>query len=381
MPAGTRGGLGRRRGAVTLGTALGPGLALLPQPVRILRSQVWGDGPAAPDGRLRPDGAGGREHAGPGPGRADSEPAPADHRHSPRGDRQRHRRVAGSEVLRLGGGGPASGRPPGAARLHIPAARAPQPRAQARRDALQVPAIYLTKKNIRNEGALVDHEKEHYDQLHKKINHMWDLVVMQAQEQLRAAKQRRKGDRLVTARQEHTYWLVNRPPPGAPNVLEQGPERSSYTASRVQMSSDFYKQEIEFSRKALGRTRVKSSICLEGYLKFSNQHSPHDHIMSGCLPSNPWITDDDTYWVMNAPMVAVPTKLRVERWGFSFRELLDDPVGRAHFMDFLQKEFSGEKPPSPVLGSWHLAGSLGLAQDLSCQPVKMPSWLLLRVGR
>ncbi|XP_012924305.1 regulator of G-protein signaling 11 isoform X2 [Heterocephalus glaber] len=202
--------------------------------------------------------------------------------------------------------------------------------------------IYLTKKNIRNEGALVDHEKEHYDQLHKKINHMWDLVVMQAQEQLRAAKQRRKGDRLVTARQEHTYWLVNRPPPGAPNVLEQGPERSSYTASRVQMSSDFYKQEIEFSRKALGRTRVKSSICLEGYLKFSNQHSPHDHIMSGCLPSNPWITDDDTYWVMNAPMVAVPTKLRVERWGFSFRELLDDPVGRAHFMDFLQKEFSVE---------------------------------------
>ncbi|XP_005391720.1 PREDICTED: regulator of G-protein signaling 11 isoform X2 [Chinchilla lanigera] len=203
-------------------------------------------------------------------------------------------------------------------------------------------AIYLTKKNIRKQGALVEHEKEHYDQLHKKINHMWDLVVMQAREQLRAAKQRRKGDRLVIACQEQTYWLVNRPPPGAPNVLEQGPERGSCTASRVQMSSDFYKREIEFSRKALGRTRVKSSICLEAYLKFSSQHSLHDPIMSGCLPSNPWITDDDTYWAMNAPMVAVPTKLRVERWAFSFRELLDDPVGRAHFMDFLQKEFSAE---------------------------------------
>nr|KAF6490818.1 regulator of G protein signaling 11 [Molossus molossus] len=64
--------------------------------------------------------------------------------------------------------------------------------------------------------------------------------------------------------------------------------------------------------------------------------------MSGCLPSNPWITDDDTYWAMNAPSVAAPTKLRVERWGFSFRELLEDPVGRAHFMDFLRKEFSAE---------------------------------------
>ncbi|ERE68662.1 regulator of G-protein signaling 11 [Cricetulus griseus] len=78
------------------------------------------------------------------------------------------------------------------------------------------------------------------------------------------------------------------------------------------------------------------------YLKFSSQHGPHDPIMSGCLPSNPWITDDVTYWTMNAPMVTAPTKLRVERWSFSFRELLDDPMGRGHFMDFLQKEFSAE---------------------------------------
>uniref|UniRef100_A0ABI7WIX3 DEP domain-containing protein n=1 Tax=Felis catus TaxID=9685 RepID=A0ABI7WIX3_FELCA len=54
--------------------------------------------------------------------------------------------------------------------------------------------------------------QEHYGQLHRKINHAWDLVVTQAREQLRAAKQRRKGDRLVMACQEQTYWLVNRPP-------------------------------------------------------------------------------------------------------------------------------------------------------------------------
>ncbi|XP_074179278.1 regulator of G-protein signaling 11 isoform X3 [Rhinolophus sinicus] len=100
--------------------------------------------------------------------------------------------------------------------------------------------------------------------------------------------------------------------------------------------------QIECCRRAMGRTRVKSSVSLEAYLKFSNQHRPHDPIMSGCLPSNPWITDDDTYWVMNAPRVAEPTQLRVERWAFSFQELLEDPVGRAHFMDFLRKEFSAE---------------------------------------
>ncbi|XP_045849625.1 regulator of G-protein signaling 11 isoform X6 [Meles meles] len=205
-------------------------------------------------------------------------------------------------------------------------------------------AIYLTKKNIRKQGALVGHEKDHYDQLHRKVNHMWDLVVMQAREQLRAAKQRRKGDRLVIACQEQTYWLVNRPPPGVPSVLEQGPERSSCTAGRVRMTenTEFYRQEMERCRKALTRARVKSSVCLEAYLKFSSQREQHDPMMSGCLPSNPWVTDDDTYWTINAPSVAVPTKLRVERWAFSFQELLEDPVGRAHFMDFLGTEFSAE---------------------------------------
>ncbi|XP_062035812.1 regulator of G-protein signaling 11 isoform X2 [Lepus europaeus] len=205
-------------------------------------------------------------------------------------------------------------------------------------------AIYLAKRSIQRQGALVDHEKEHYDQLQWKISHAWDLVVTQAREQLRAMKQRRRGDRLVIACQEQVYWLVNRPPPGVPNVMEQGPERGSCAASQLQMykSLDFYKWEIEYARKALGRNRLKSSVCLEAYLKFSSQRGPHDPILSGCLPSNPWVTDDDTYWTVNAPTVATPTRLRVERWGFSFHELLEDPLGRAHFMDFLEKEFSAE---------------------------------------
>ncbi|XP_075920759.1 uncharacterized protein LOC142923495 isoform X2 [Petromyzon marinus] len=40
--------------------------------------------------------------------------------------------------------------------------------------------------------------------------------------------------------------------------------------------------------------------------------------------------------------VEVPTRLRVERWAFSFRELLRDPRGRREFQAFLKKEFSGE---------------------------------------
>uniref|UniRef100_A0A6I8QAS5 Regulator of G-protein signaling 9 n=1 Tax=Xenopus tropicalis TaxID=8364 RepID=A0A6I8QAS5_XENTR len=206
-------------------------------------------------------------------------------------------------------------------------------------------AIYLAKKNIRKQGELVEYEKDNYNQLHKRINHTWDFVVMQAREQLRAAKQRRKGDRIVIECQEQAYWLVSKPSPGCLNVMEHGPERGNACGGTMQLGKniDFYKREMDYLKKAMGRTRVKSSICLEGFLKFSEQYLPHDPIMSGCLPSNPWITDDVTYWTINAPMVAMPSKLRVDRWTFNFMELLNDPRGRKEFLQFLEKEFSGKE--------------------------------------
>uniref|UniRef100_A0A8C5QGB4 Regulator of G protein signaling 11 n=1 Tax=Leptobrachium leishanense TaxID=445787 RepID=A0A8C5QGB4_9ANUR len=205
-------------------------------------------------------------------------------------------------------------------------------------------AIYLAKKNIRKQGDLVEHEKDNYNQLHKRINHTWDFVVMQAREQLRAAKQRRKGDRIVIECQEQAYWLVSKPSPGCLNVMERGPERGNCYTGQMTLgkNADYYKRELEYLKKAMARTRVKSSICLEGFLKFSDQYLPHDPVMSGCLPSNPWITDDIMYWTTNAHMAPVPTKLRVDRWTFNFMELLNDPRGRREFLQFLEKEFSAE---------------------------------------
>ncbi|XP_051983389.1 regulator of G-protein signaling 11-like isoform X1 [Xyrauchen texanus] len=202
-------------------------------------------------------------------------------------------------------------------------------------------AIYLAKKNIRKQGELIDYEKGCYNALHKRINHTWDFVVMQAREQLRASKQRRKADRIVLECQEQAYWLVNRPPPGALDILDHGPERRTMN-TRVQLNAEFYKKEIEHNRLGLGRNRVKSSICLESFVKYCEQYQPHDPIMQGCLPSNPWITDDVLFWNMNTNTVAVPTKLRVERWSFSFMELLNDQLGRKELLIYLEKEFSAE---------------------------------------
>ncbi|XP_072916668.1 regulator of G-protein signaling 11 [Hemitrygon akajei] len=203
-------------------------------------------------------------------------------------------------------------------------------------------AIFLAKKNIKKQGDLADYEKDNYNRLHTRINHTWDFVVMQAREQLRAAKQRKKSDRIVLDCQEQAYWLVNRPPPGALNIMESGPRRNTIQARIKLKNSAYYKKEIEYYTNALTRSRVKSSISLEGFVRHCEQYLLHDPIMSGCLPGNPWITSGTIYWTMNADLVADPTRLRVERWAFSFQELLKDPLGRQEFRRFLEVEISAE---------------------------------------
>lgn len=49
---------------------------------------------------------------------------------------------------------------------------------------VHAPPLSLTWKGL-SHWRPEHHPQEHYDQLHRKINHTWDLVVMQAREQLR----------------------------------------------------------------------------------------------------------------------------------------------------------------------------------------------------
>ncbi|TNN81465.1 Regulator of G-protein signaling 11 [Liparis tanakae] len=82
-----------------------------------------------------------------------------------------------------------------------------------------------------------------------------------------------------------------------------------------------YRFQNETCRRALGRNRVKSSICLEG---------------------NVASADVFVWLVFFMSSVPTPTRLRVERWSFSFIELLKDIMGKREFMTYLEKEFSAE---------------------------------------
>uniref|UniRef100_A0A8B9SIP4 Regulator of G-protein signaling 9 n=1 Tax=Anas platyrhynchos TaxID=8839 RepID=A0A8B9SIP4_ANAPL len=185
-------------------------------------------------------------------------------------------------------------------------------------------AIYLAKKNIKRKGILEEYEKEHYNMLNKKINYKWDFVIMQAKEQYKAGKERKKADRYALDCQERAYWLVNRTP------VSRGWRCVAFISA------------IMYYQQAIMKSRVKSSVSLGGLVKYSEQFLSNDPILSGCLPSNPWVTDDPEFWDLNAKLVEVPTRMRVERWAFNFSELIRDPKGRQNFQLFLKKEFSGE---------------------------------------
>ncbi|XP_065503764.1 regulator of G-protein signaling 9 [Caloenas nicobarica] len=206
-------------------------------------------------------------------------------------------------------------------------------------------AIYLAKKNIKRKGILEEYEKEYYNMLNQKINYKWDFVIMQAKEQYKAGKERKKADRYALDCQERAYWLVNRTPPGMLDVLEYGLDRvTDPNENKVNQKKtiDVYRREIMYYQQAIMKSRVKSSVSLGGLVKYSEQFLSNDPILSGCLPSNPWVTDDPEFWDLNAKLVEVPTRMRVERWAFNFSELIRDPKGRQNFQLFLKKEFSGE---------------------------------------
>ncbi|NXS96458.1 RGS9 protein, partial [Jacana jacana] len=203
-------------------------------------------------------------------------------------------------------------------------------------------AIYLAKKNIKRKGILEEYEKEHYNMLNQKINYKWDFVIMQAKEQYKAGKERKKADRYALDCQERAYWLVNRTPPGMLDVLEYGIDRVTDPNENKKKTMDVYRREIMYYQQAIMKSRVKSSVSLGGLVKYSEQFLSNDPVLSGCLPSNPWVTDDPEFWDLNAKLVEIPTRMRVERWAFNFSELIRDPKGRQNFQLFLKKEFSGE---------------------------------------
>ncbi|CAL4089984.1 unnamed protein product, partial [Meganyctiphanes norvegica] len=207
-------------------------------------------------------------------------------------------------------------------------------------------AIYLTKRLSRNKQkhGLEDYEMEAYNKLKKALHHKWDFITMQAEEQVKLAKERKKGDKIVTDSQERAYWRVYRPPPGFTNCLEVAPvPDKTNMANRVRKKTIAeIKDENVLLTSAVIRTRQKVSQAIEGLITICETYFEYDPMLVPTQPSNPWVSDDISLWILNESYVEVPTEKRVRRWGLSMEELISDVTGNSEFATYLRKEYSHE---------------------------------------
>ncbi|XP_043676695.1 uncharacterized protein LOC122633165 isoform X2 [Vespula pensylvanica] len=210
-------------------------------------------------------------------------------------------------------------------------------------------AIYLAKRTLRNKQrhALEDYEIEALNSLRKNLQNKWDIIQLQAEEQVRLAKDRKKGDKIVSDSQERAFWRVYRPPPGCLSSLEVVPGPTRFRPGfprpppRKRTVAEL-QREVDFLRNCLTRTRIKVSAAIENLKSYFETYVEYDPMFVHPQPSNPWITDDSTFWQLNSPVVEIPTEKRVKRWALSMEELMSDPTGLLEFTNYLRKEYSHE---------------------------------------
>lgn len=210
-------------------------------------------------------------------------------------------------------------------------------------------AIYLYKRAQRNkkihglEPGLPDYEMEALNNLKKILSSKWDFVGMQAEEQLKVAKDRKKGDKIINDSQEKAYWRVYRPPPGYNTLVENSPVPTREQRVKARRNNpDLLKKEIDYLKIYLAQSRVKTSQVAEGLIEYTETFIDWDPLLVGVSPSNPWMSDDPTYWELNKAIPDYPTEKRVRRWAISLEDIIVDPLGVQELLAYMKKEYSHE---------------------------------------
>ncbi|XP_051908508.1 regulator of G-protein signaling 6 isoform X1 [Hippocampus zosterae] len=231
-------------------------------------------------------------------------------------------------------------------------------------------AIYLCKRTMQNKTRLelADYEAENLARLQRAFARKWEFIYMQAEAQVKIDRKKEKTERKILDSQERAFWDVHRPVPGCVNTTEmdirkcrrmKNPHRvkkSVYglaeegTQSRSPIHTPSHhsrkgtkedvEKEILFLNAQLDRHRLKMSKVAESLISYTEQYLEYDPLVTLQEPSNPWTSEDQSYWDLEASKE--PGQQRVKKWGFSLEEALKDPAGRDLFLKFLESEFSSE---------------------------------------
>ncbi|KAL8619208.1 hypothetical protein ACOMHN_049990 [Nucella lapillus] len=221
-------------------------------------------------------------------------------------------------------------------------------------------AIHLTKRTLRNKQkhGLEDHEQLALTKLQKMLCDKKEFIDCQAKDQVRIAKERKRLDKAVIDSQERAFWRIHRPAPGQVKCLEEGPKHNFQPSQVVarRARKDILAKKVHVLRKSITMHRVKTSQAIDMYVLRAENYLDNDPFFHPVHPSNPWISDDVSFWDLCNDHADTPTERRVRTWGLSFRDLLSDHLGLAEFESFLKKEYSQEN-----LRFWHACEQLKFA--------------------
>ncbi|KAB0344523.1 hypothetical protein FD755_011540 [Muntiacus reevesi] len=201
-------------------------------------------------------------------------------------------------------------------------------------------AVYLCKRTMQNKARLelADYEAESLARLQRAFARKWEFIFMQAEAQPGCVNTTevdiKKSSRMRNPHKtrKSVYGLQN-------DIRSHSPTHTP-TPETKPPTEDELQQQIKYWQIQLDRHRLKMSKVADSLLSYTEQYLEYDPFLVPPDPSNPWLSDDTTFWELEASKE--PSQQRVKRWGFGMDEALKDPVGREQFLKFLESEFSSE---------------------------------------
>uniref|UniRef100_A0A1I8GYV1 RGS domain-containing protein n=1 Tax=Macrostomum lignano TaxID=282301 RepID=A0A1I8GYV1_9PLAT len=243
-------------------------------------------------------------------------------------------------------------------------------------------AIYLTKRMIRSKqkSGFEEYEKTALTRLQKLLADRWQFIALQAEEELKLARERKKNDRMVLEMQERAYWRVHRPPPGYMNPVDHPLQRHFNDVQMQRRMARGREQQQQQHDQHMQKRREKQLQQQEAALQSTGAHCTSNNIATAIHKSmdiiaavaaaaaassaaaatgtsgsedqtgtpavqagSPWLQDDQAaFHSCQGTGESGLTPRQVKLWGTSFDFLLRDPAGREYFRHFLTREFSSE---------------------------------------
>uniref|UniRef100_A0A8C5A0A3 Regulator of G protein signaling 6 n=1 Tax=Gadus morhua TaxID=8049 RepID=A0A8C5A0A3_GADMO len=221
-------------------------------------------------------------------------------------------------------------------------------------------AIYLCKRTMQNKTRLelADYEAENLARLQRAFARKWEFIFMQAEAQVKIDRKKDKSERKILDSQERAFWDVHRPVPGCVNTTEmdirkcrrmknphrvkksvyglaeeptqvQSPVHGPVHNARKGTKEDLEK-EIGFLRHQLDRHCMKMSKVAESLISYTEQYMEYDPFLTSPEPSNPWTSDDCTFWDLETSSMTLGRLDRLENKWLSPGKVLGST---AHFLN------------------------------------------------